>query len=120
VLSSIAEDPRDVEELFYTKKVNAAGCYLVYFYINGVRTAVVVDDYLPSKNGRPVFARSRDAELWVNILEKAWAKLHGNFQRVEGGLPCHAASHMTGVPSRSIRHKDMEADEFKKLIKTCD
>jgi calpain-15 len=47
VLSSMAEDPKDIEALFYTKKINAAGCYLVYLYINGVQRAVIVDDYLP-------------------------------------------------------------------------
>ena len=117
----MAEDPNDIANLFYTKNINKAGCYLVYFYINGVRRGVIIDDYLPCKNGKPVFAQSRESELWVNLLEKAWAKLHGNYQRVEGGLPCHASCHVAGVPSRSIRHKAVEdANEFKSLIKFCD
>jgi Calpain family cysteine protease len=93
---------------------------LVYFFINGVRRAVIVDDYLPCKFKKPVFAKSRDEELWVNLLEKAWAKLHGNYQRIVSGWPCHASCHVAGVPSRSVRHKEIDADEFKNLIKFCD
>lgn len=105
VLSSMAEDPRDIKELFYTKEINQAGCYMMYFYLNGVRRSVIVDDYLPCKNGRLLFAKSHGGdEVWVCLLEKAWAKLHGNYSIVAGGLPCHASFHLAGVPSKSIRH----------------
>jgi hypothetical protein len=108
VLSSIAEDPKDVMALFHTKELNASGCYLVYFYINGVKKPVIIDDFLPCKNNQPVFAHSRDAEVWVCLLEKAWAKLHGSYVITEGGLPCFASYHMTGVPSHSIRHEEVK------------
>lgn len=48
---------------------------MVMFYLNGVETPVIVDDHFPTKFGRAVFASSRDGELWVMLLEKAWAKL---------------------------------------------
>ena len=80
-LSSLAEFPDQVKDLFVTRRVNPAGIYCMMFYINGIRTPVVVDDWLPCRNGRPAFARSRrgEEELWVCLLEKAWAKLHGSF-----------------------------------------
>jgi calpain-15 len=62
-LSSMAEDPKDILALFYTKKINTAGCYLVYLYINGVKRPVILDDYLPCfgdlKNFDICFGRSR-------------------------------------------------------------
>ena len=111
VLSSLAEFPDRVSALFYTKEINNAGIYLVRFFVNGTETPVIVDDYLPCKNGRPVFASSRDDELWVSVLEKAWAKLHGTYARTEGGLPCFACSHLVGVPSESILHDEIENRE---------
>lgn len=121
VLASAAEDPKDIKALFYTKEINKAGIYMVYFFINGIKRSVIVDDYLPCKNGKAVFARSRDSEVWVNLLEKAWAKLHGNYFRIQGGIPCHAASAVAGVPGKSIRHRDIETiNQFKQVISTCD
>ncbi len=62
------------------------------FYINGQETPVIVDDYLPTKNGRPCYAHSKSGELWVLLLEKAWAKVHGSYARIEGGQTSHAAN----------------------------
>jgi len=89
--------------MFITKEVNKAGIYMVRFYINGQETLIIVDESLPvNANGKPAFATCRDSEIWVSILEKAWAKLHGTYARTEGGLPCFAASHIMGVPSESF------------------
>jgi hypothetical protein len=91
-LSALAENPYRVQKLFITKKVNHSGIYLINFYINNKETAVIVDDYLPTKNGRPIYAHSKQGELWVPLLEKAWAKVHGSYSRTEGGHCGHAAS----------------------------
>jgi len=95
---------------------------LVKFYINGTETTVFVDDWIPCHpNGRPAFASSREDELWVSILEKAWAKVHGTYARMEGGLPCFAASHLVGVPSESIRHDQVEdPEDFFNMLKLAD
>ena len=79
VCSSMAEDPTRVQQRFITTKPNAAGAYLVDFYVNGVETPVLIDDWLPTKFEKPAFAHSKTGELWVSLLEKAWAKLHGSF-----------------------------------------
>ena len=50
---------------------------------------IVVDDYIPvDSNFRPVFARCRDPnEVWVILLEKCFAKLHGSYQSMAGHSP---------------------------------
>ena len=109
-LSSLAEFPERVLDMFFNKTVNTAGIYLVKFYINGNETPVIVDDFLPCKpNGQPAFATCRDGELWVSLLEKAWAKLHGTYARTEGGLPCFAANHIMGAPAESFNHATIES-----------
>ncbi len=124
-LSSLAEFPERVQQLFVTKTVNKAGIYLMRFFLNGQETPVIVDDYLPcTASGKPCFATCRDGELWVSLLEKAWAKLHGTYARMEGGLPCFAASHLMGVPSESFSHEQMttqeEVNDFYNTLKLAD
>ena len=108
----MAEFEDRVRDLFVTKEINAAGIYMVRFYLNGIETPIIVDDHLPVKsNGQPAFASCRDGEIWVSLLEKAWAKLHGTYARTEGGLPCFAASHIMGVPSESFNHGEVTSNE---------
>ena len=123
VLSSLAEFPKRVHELFETDEVNTVGIYEVKFYINGRRTSVIIDDYLPVIKGtkKLAFAHSEESEVWVCLLEKAWAKLHGSYATTAGGIPDFAANHLTGVPSESLRHEDhKDLDEFWELLKSAD
>lgn len=109
--------------MFVTKTINKAGIYLLRFFLNGQETPVVVDDFLPvTPRGNPAFASCRDGEIWVSLLEKAWAKLHGTYARTEGGLPCFAASHIMGVPAESFHH-DAESENpeaFYNMLKQAD
>ena len=81
----MAHQPAGVESLVETKEVNTAGIYLLKFFINGIETPVIVDDYLPvnMKTGKLAFAYSKQGELWVSLLEKAWAKLNGSYASCE-------------------------------------
>ena len=45
---------------------------------------VLIDSYIPvDNNDLPVMAKSHGPELWVIILEKAYAKLHGNYFNIQ-------------------------------------
>ena len=110
VLSSLAEFPDNVRALIDTQEINEAGIYLLKFFVNGIPTPVIVDDYFPVKpnSTQMCFSYSKEEELWVSLLEKGWAKLHGSFARVEGGLPCFASYHLTGVPAESMNHDEVK------------
>lgn len=60
-----------------------------------------MDNYIPCLKGRPCFSTANGNELWVIIMEKAWAKMHGNYERIEAGLCCNAMRDLTGAPSMS-------------------
>ena len=36
-----------IDKMIVTKNINSAGIYQVKFFINGLRTSVIVDDYVP-------------------------------------------------------------------------
>ena len=115
----MCDDSSQITDLFETKKVNSAGIYLLYLYVNGIRTPVIIDDYFPCyKSGKIAFCKSQQNELWAMLIEKAWAKLHGTFVRTEGNLPCFAYSHLTGVPSSNTSHESVKNKEkfFQELV----
>ena len=100
-LSAIAETPSRITNLFPHSDANPHGCYMVKICDMGVWKEVVMDDYFPCKNakGGPIFTRGNDHELWVLILEKAWAKMYGSYARIEAGLTREVLHDLTGGPT---------------------
>ena len=105
-----------------TDKPNASGCYVVKMCINGTWQPVVVDDYLPVLPGTTqiAFAASKPlynqtslsytrGALWVSLLEKAFAKLHGSYERIVLGSLDMGFIHLCGVPSVSFKHAEIKA-----------
>ncbi|KAE8684909.1 hypothetical protein F3Y22_tig00111105pilonHSYRG00694 [Hibiscus syriacus] len=72
---------------------------------------VVVDDWIPCEShGEPAFTTSKKAnELWVSILEKVYAKLHGSYEALEGGLVQDALVDLTGGVGEEIDIRSSQA-----------
>jgi calpain-15 len=61
---------------------------------------VTVDDYFPcTPRGGPMFSRANENEMWVLLIEKAYAKLHGNYFTLRGGFANEGMIDLTGCPS---------------------
>jgi hypothetical protein len=63
------------------------GFHVFKFFKNGRWMYVLIDDQLPvSPKRQLLFAHCADKnEFWVPLLEKAYAKLFGCYQHLEGG-----------------------------------
>lgn len=72
---------------------------------------MVVDDWIPCElSGKPAFATSKKKnELWVSLLEKAYAKLHGSYEALEGGLVQDALVDLTGGAGEEIDMRTAQA-----------
>jgi len=57
---------------------------------------VTIDDYIPCKDGKPLFTSPKGNEMWVLLLEKAFAKVVGGYSKLDGGLPAWALETLTG------------------------
>ena len=87
------EKGKRIKDNFLTKEINSAGCYAIQFIIDGEPREIVVDDYFPfmrTKGGKEIFAfakpKAGEAEIWVQLIEKAWAKLCGSYEASEMGI----------------------------------
>ena len=107
-LACIAERPSLVQRLFITKQINEEGIYKVKLCKNGEWVIVTVDDYFPcTPMGQPIFSQAHDKELWVLLLEKAYAKLTGSYYELRGGYANEGLMDLTGCPSFSYIFEEM-------------
>ena len=62
-------------------------------------------------NGEPCFSQGNGPELWVILLEKAWAKIHKSYERIIGGQSHLTFRDLTGAPSYEIESSEESAFE---------
>jgi len=80
------------------------GIYQCRFYKNQEWHLVLVDDQIPmDENNLVFFGQCRDPnEYWVQIIEKAYAKIHGSYGAIEHGVISDALVDLTGEPAELI------------------
>ena len=75
-----------------TDTAQEGGIYKFQFYRMGEWHDVIIDDQIPLQYS----ARPENGELWVPLLEKAYAKFFGNYHNIVGGDPVWALFNLTG------------------------
>lgn len=99
-------------------KSNYCGLFRFRFWRFGKWVEVCVDDRLPcdrqnGPQGQPklILMQSQDQnEFWSALLEKAYAKLHGSYQALEGGHAIEAMEDFTGGVSENFDVGNLHPD----------
>lgn len=105
-LAGVAEFPSLITSMFLTTTENAAGIYAIRFYIRGKPWVIAVDNELLFYNGvdsnsnRMLYftKEANYASFWAPILEKAFAKIKGNYASANGGFLITGVRSLTGLP----------------------
>lgn len=107
-MASSAEFPNIIRSLFPgNQQFNSNGIYHVRLFIRGKPWSVLVDDIFLFKNWKTVEDRytlkasrvGKDRSLWGPIVEKAWAKVIGNYEVADYGLLKTGVRVITGAPT---------------------
>uniref|UniRef100_A0A7E4UTJ3 Calpain catalytic domain-containing protein n=1 Tax=Panagrellus redivivus TaxID=6233 RepID=A0A7E4UTJ3_PANRE len=108
-LAVIAERTEILERIVLTKTYNHHGVYKIRLCVDGLWQTVLVDDFFPchKRSKSMVFAVGRNNQLWVSLIEKALAKIYGNYAALKAGRTYEGLATLTGAP---CEHIDLEVD----------
>lgn len=108
--------PELITKIFHpeSRVLRFEGLYSIMLYSGKKPTIITVDDkfFAESRNGAHAFARLstdtkvNERELWPLLVEKAYAKFHGSYSNIEGGLVHCALEELTNGSGQSYKLRD--------------
>ncbi|KAH6890185.1 hypothetical protein BKA70DRAFT_873520 [Coprinopsis sp. MPI-PUGE-AT-0042] len=141
-LATVSSFPSLIEKICVARD-EVVGVYGFIFYGDHGWTSVIVDDLLYTKvakfeelsaESKALYHNSKDHynavarkggktllfagagsqdEMWVPLIEKAYAKHYGNYSHLDGGWSCEAVEDLTGGVSSVFFPKDiLDTDRF--------
>ncbi|CAE7800651.1 DEK1 [Symbiodinium sp. CCMP2592] len=129
-ISTMAEYPDSIRNLFITKEHNEIGQYVVRLWSQELSSwvRVKVDSFMPldtgggvAYEGKPlIYVNPCDDAVWMCVLEKAFAKIWGNYMQLNGGLVSDGWKVMTGASEGEIENWHLGSNGWGKRYSAFD
>ncbi|KAM4625675.1 calpain-1 catalytic subunit-like [Polymixia lowei] len=96
------------------------GLFHFRFWRFGSWVDVIIDDKLPTIDGRLIFVHSKTPnEFWPALLEKAYAKVCGSYADMNAGTPAEALVDFTGGVHMCIQLSDAPLDLWQLMYRAA-
>jgi hypothetical protein len=120
-IAALTEFPNLIHKIFKTDKISDSGLYEIALFIDGEWQIVIIDDYIPydAEQDNAAFTQANGQEIWVLMIEKAWAKVNGGYLNTIGGLSSDPLLAFTGFHTRKV-DTSINTDELWKTLQDAD
>lgn len=116
-IACLAEYHGPLHNLFDSHSISIFGKYKIKLYNKSEKRweTLIIDDKIPfmKATGKPLFAQCKDNEMWVLLLEKAFAKFVGNYSKLKGGSIAWGLQVLTGDYVMSFHQSDRSWQKFR-------
>ena len=112
--------PGLIPQLFKTEKINPNGYYELYIYTNGHFKIIILDDYFPIIKGSNIlrFSKPVKSEIWLLLMEKAFAKLNGGYGSLFSCNISHVIQAFTGFSVERLFFYDLlDIEDLEDIIR---
>jgi len=120
--TAIAENPVRMHQIVHKNSRDYAsnGVFRYFFWVGDSWVPINIDDRLPARytysNSKDYFSpygadRSNFGAMWMPLLEKAYAKLNGNYDRTEWGSGYESLRQLSARPVFFFQHEKIKASE---------
>ena len=109
--------------------MNSIGKYNIRLCKSGIWETITIDDLIPCyPSVGPIFSHTQSNQLWMVLLEKAYAKMYNSYSFLAGGSVFESLIDMTGAPYDIIRLHSFKSESqmkdedllYKKLLDYLD
>lgn len=98
VISCLCEYPYYIERIFDVFSINSK-IFRCRLCINGIWKYFTVDSYFPFRpEGGPIFMHGKANEIWMQVIEKVYAKALGSYFNICDAGFIDAIFNLTGTP----------------------
>lgn len=96
-----------IYRLFVLEGKNPSHIYGVRLFIDGIWKTIALDACFPiNSNGTFCGAQLYNGQIWVMLLEKAWAKTFGSYDNIHSGYNEEGLTAIAGAPSIHTSSRD--------------